>query len=120
MNTQPKEIEYYQTQEGDSPFRNWFEALKDPMAQMRIDARLARLRGGNPGDIKSVGGGVSELRISYGPGYRVYVATAGATLVILLCGGDKRTQTADIKRAKKFWTDYQQRRSESEEQDDEN
>ena len=120
MNTQPKEIEYYQTQEGDSPFRDWFDALKDPAAQMRIDARLARLRSGNAGDIKSVGGGVSELRISYGPGYRVYVAMAGATLVILLCGGDKRTQTADIKRARKYWTDYQQSLSESEEQDDEN
>ncbi|NOT58668.1 MAG: type II toxin-antitoxin system RelE/ParE family toxin [Acidobacteria bacterium] len=119
MNTQPKEIKYYQTQEGDSPFRDWFDSLKDPAAQMRIDARLVRLRSGNPGDIKSVGGGVSELRINYGPGYRVYVAMAGTTLVILLCAGDKRTQAVDIKRAKKYWTDYQQRLSESEEQDDE-
>jgi putative addiction module killer protein len=116
MNTQPKEIEYYQTREGDSPFRDWFDALKDRVAQMRIDARLARLRGGNPGDIKAVGGGVSELRIDYGPGYRVYLAMAGTTLVILLCGGDKRTQAADIKLAKKFWADYQQRAHESEEQ----
>ncbi len=69
MNTQPKEIEYYQTREGDSPFREWFDELKDRAAQMRIDARLARLRGGNPGDVKAVGGGVSELRIDYGPGY---------------------------------------------------
>jgi len=69
INTQPKEITYYQTQEGNCPFRDWFDDLKDRMAQMRIDARLARLRGGNPGDIKSVGGGVSELRIDYGSGY---------------------------------------------------
>lgn len=116
MNTQPKEIEYYQTEDGDTPFREWFDALKDSVAQMRIDARLARLRGGNPGDIKGVGGGVSELRIDYGPGYRVYLAMAGATLVILLCGGDKRTQAADIKLAKKFWADYQQRAHENGEQ----
>ena len=70
---------------------------------MRIDARLARLRGGNPGDVKAVGGGVSELRIDYGPGYRVYTAMADNALVVLLCGGDKRTQAADIKQAKKFW-----------------
>lgn len=70
MNTQPKEIEYYQTQKGGCPFRDWFAALKDQAAQMRIDARLARLRGGNPGDVKAVGSGVSELRIDYGPGYR--------------------------------------------------
>ncbi|HMV85897.1 MAG TPA: type II toxin-antitoxin system RelE/ParE family toxin [Blastocatellia bacterium] len=119
MNTQPKEIEYYQTQEGDCPFRDWFAALKDRMAQMRIDARLARLRGGNPGDVKAVGGGVSELRVDYGPGYRVYIAMADNTLVVLLCGGDKRTQAADIKQAKKFWADYQQRPSESEDRNDE-
>ncbi len=116
MNTQPKEIEYYQTRDGASPFREWFAALKDRDAQMRIDARLARLRSGNPGDVKAVGGGVSELRIDCGPGYRVYLAMAGMTLVVLLCAGDKRTQVADIKRAKKFWADYQQRAREREEQ----
>lgn len=116
MDTQPKEIEYYQTLEGTYPFREWLAELKDREAQMRIDARLVRLRSGNPGDVKAVGAGVSELRVDYGPGYRVYFAMAGMTLVVLLCAGDKRTQTADIKRAKKFWTDYQQRTNESEEQ----
>lgn len=109
MNTQPKEIEYYQTREGAIPFREWFAALKDRAAQMRIDARLVRLRSGNLGDVKAVGGGLSELRIDYGPGYRVYIGMVGNTLVLLLCGGDKRTQAADIKRAKKYWDDYQKR-----------
>jgi len=63
-------------------------------------SRISRLEFGNPGDTKSVGGGVSEMRIDYGPGYRVYYAARGAALVILLCGGDKRTQDADIRRAK--------------------
>lgn len=116
MNTQPKEIEYYQTQEGATPFRGWFAALKDRAGQMRIDARLARLRSGNLGDVKAVGGGVSELRIDYGPGYRVYIAMVGDTLVVLLCGGDKRTQAADIKQAKKYWADYQKCAPEREEQ----
>jgi len=82
---------------------------------MRMDARLARLRSGNPDDVKVVGSGVSELRIDYRPGYRVYLAMAGTTMVILLCGGDKRTQAANIKLAKKFWADYQQRARENEE-----
>lgn len=116
MNTQPREIEYYQTREGAIPFREWFATLKDRAAQMRIDARLVRLRSGNLGDVKAVGEGVSELRIDYGPGYRLYLATAGATLVVLLCGGDKRTQAADIKLAKKYWADYQKRAPEREEQ----
>src|SRR5262245_66027313 len=99
MNNQPKEISYYQTQDGACPFREWFARLKDREAQMRIDARLVRLRSGNPGDVKAVGAGVSELRIDYGPGYRVYFAQAGMRLVILLCAGDKRTQSADIQYA---------------------
>jgi putative addiction module killer protein len=92
MNTQSKEIKYYQTRDGACPFREWFARLKDREAQARIDARLARLRSGNPGDVKTVGAGVSELRIDYGPGYRVYFAMAGTRLIVLLYGGDKRTQ----------------------------
>jgi putative addiction module killer protein len=112
-----KEIKYYQTRDGACPFLEWFERLKDREAQARIDARLARLRSGNPGDVKAVGAGVSELRVDYGPGYRVYFAMAGINLAVLLCGGDKRTQAADIKQAKKFWTDYQQRASKSGEEE---
>jgi putative addiction module killer protein len=78
---------------------NWFESLRDRQARARIDIRIRRLSVGNPGDVKPVGQGVSELRIDYGPGYRVYFIQTGETLIILLAGGDKRTQARDIKTA---------------------
>jgi putative addiction module killer protein len=80
-------------------FETWFVGLRDHQARARINARIRRLSLGNPGDVKPAGSGVSELRIDYGPGYRVYYLQRGTILVILLCGGDKRTQDADIKRA---------------------
>ena len=80
-------------------YANWFERLKDREARSRILVRLRRLSLGNPGDVKSVGGGVFELRIGYGPGYRVYFVRRGETLIILLGGGDKSTQAADIRAA---------------------
>jgi len=80
-------------------FDAWLSKLRDRQARARILARIRRLTIGNPGDVKTVSKGVSEMRIDYGPGYRVYFARRGATLVLLLCGGDKRTQSADIKRA---------------------
>jgi len=83
-----------------SIFAEWLANLRDQNAKGRIASRISRLEHGNPGDVKSVGGGVSELRIDYGPGYRVYYAARSSTLVILLCGGDKRTQDADIRKAK--------------------
>ncbi|MGB6450704.1 MAG: type II toxin-antitoxin system RelE/ParE family toxin [Steroidobacteraceae bacterium] len=82
-----------------STFESWFASLRDGQAQARINARIRRLSLGNPGDVKPVGSGVSELRIDYGPGYRVYYFERRGVLVVLLCGGDKRTQAADIKRA---------------------
>lgn len=88
-------IELRQTNE----YAEWFAALRDRQARARIDARIRRLSLGNPGDVKPVGEGVSELRIDYGPGYRVYFAQRGRTLVVLLAGGDKRTQNRDIKLA---------------------
>lgn len=78
----------------------WFAALKDRQAKARIDVRIRRLSLGNPGDVCPVGEGVSELRIDYGPGYRVYFVQRGAALVVLLAGGDKATQQRDIGEAK--------------------
>ena len=80
----------------------WFAGLRDRSAKSRIDIRVRRLSLGNPGDVKPVGDGVSELRIDYGPGYRVYFVQQGTILIVLLAGGDKSTQDRDIKTAKKL------------------
>jgi putative addiction module killer protein len=80
-------------------FTRWLAALKDQRAVLHIVRRISRVAAGNTGDAKSVGGSVSELRIDYGPGYRVYFTRRGQTVVILLCGGDKRTQSRDIRKA---------------------
>ncbi len=80
-------------------YSKWFDGLRDQAAQIRINVRIRRLSLGNPGDVKSVGKGVSELRIDYGPGYRVYFTKQGDTVVILLAGGDKRRQEKDIQKA---------------------
>lgn len=102
-------IEVYQTADGKQPFTQWLRGLKDEQARSRIRVRMARLQLGNFGDCKSVGGGLLEMRIDHGPGYRVYVARRGDTRVLLLSGGDKRTQTQDIKQARAFLADYEQR-----------
>jgi putative addiction module killer protein len=88
-------LEIRQTEE----FERWLARLKDAVARAKILVRLRRLAFGNPGDVKPVGGGVSELRIDYGPGYRVYFTQRGSVILLVLCGGDKRTQQRDIKRA---------------------
>jgi len=80
-------------------FTDWFAGLRDRETRARITVRIRRLSLGNPGDVKPVGGGVSEMRIDYGPGYRVYFVGRGDTVVVLLCGGDKRNQDRDIARA---------------------
>jgi len=80
-------------------YSQWFESLQDRQARARIDTRIRRLSLGNPGDVKPAGEGVSELRIDYGPGYRVYSVHRGQTLVVLLAGGDKHTQDRDIRTA---------------------
>ena len=81
-------------------FDRWLGALRDRRAVARIAARLDRLASGNPGDVKPIGEGISELRIDVGPGYRVYYMQRGRVLVVLLCGGDKSTQQQDIRQAK--------------------
>jgi putative addiction module killer protein len=83
-------------------YSHWFKNLRDRQARARIDVRIRRLSLGNPGDVRPVGEGISELRIDYGPGYRVYFVQRGETLVILLAGGDKHTQDQDIKKAQEL------------------
>ena len=81
-------------------FAEWLKKLRDHRARAKIAARIDRLADGNPGDVSPVGEGISELRIHYGPGYRVYFVQRGKVVIVLLCGGDKSTQTKDIKTAK--------------------
>lgn len=81
-------------------YKRWFSKLRDKRAKARIDVRIRRLSLGNPGDVEPVGEGVSELRIDYGPGYRVYYISQGDELIVLLAGGDKSNQSSDIKKAK--------------------
>ena len=102
----PKEVVAFRAHDGQVPFEGWLDALKDKRAVARVLARLARVRQGNLGDCKVVGEGVSELRVDYGPGYRVYFGQQGQTLVVLLCGGDKRTQDRDIRLAKLYWHEF--------------
>jgi putative addiction module killer protein len=83
-------------------YANWFAGLKDMRAKARIDVRIRRLSLDNPGDVKPVGGGISEMRIDYGPGYRVYYKQMATAIVVLLCGGDKNSQQKDIVQAKKL------------------
>ena len=101
-----KKLVIFETDEGQCPFSEWLDNLRDRKARGVIRARLNRVQLGNLGDCKSVGDGVFELRIAFGPGYRVYFGQDGERLVILLCGGDKSSQTRDIGRAKDFWREY--------------
>ncbi len=100
------ELLYYQSANGKQPFTEWLAGLEDRQARVRIEVRLARVAVGNFGDVETVGGGVRELRIDWGPGYRVYFARPGQVIVLLLCGGDKRTQQRDIERAQTCFEDY--------------
>jgi putative addiction module killer protein len=103
------ELRWYQTSDGKDVVGEWLERLKDSRTRARILVRLDRLAAGNFGDCKQLREGISELRIDYGPGYRLYFANLGRTSVLLLCGGDKRGQSADIERAIRHLRDYKQR-----------
>ena len=102
-------VRRYRCQDGREPVTEWLAALRDIRARARVAARIDRLRVGNFGDCKGLGGGVLELRIDYGPGYRVYFGMVGVQVVLLLCGGDKRSQNADIDRAVEYLADFQRR-----------
>jgi putative addiction module killer protein len=102
------EIKEY-VREDSSPFGNWFSAL-DSIAASKVTTALYRLQYGNFSNVRSVGSGVSEYKVDFGPGYRIYFGQDGNTLIILLIGGAKKTQNTDIKKAKTFWREYKARK----------
>lgn len=111
------EMHEYITNNNRAPYSEWLSDL-DRTVKARVLTRVDRVRRGNFGDCRSVGDGVFELRLDFGPGYRVYYGREGETLVILLCGGDKGSQADDIKKAKGYWLSLNQRRTEHHEKDE--
>lgn len=105
---EPKVIVIYEDENGSKPFSIWLKGLKDTPARQRIINRVQRIEQGNYGDCTPVGEGVFELRMFFGPGYRVYFGEEGHHRVILLCGGDKSSQEQDIKTAKFYWKEYKE------------
>lgn len=103
------EILRYRTEAGEEPFTDWLRSLRDKQAQARIRVRIRRLEAGLFGDCAPVGEGVLELREHGGPGHRIYFGRCGTYIVILLCGGTKRTQAGDIRLARAFWADWNRR-----------
>jgi putative addiction module killer protein len=105
------EVFRYQATNGDEPVTDWLKSLRDKQAQAKLRIRLKRLEAGIFGDCESVGEGVMELREHLGAGYRVYFGRHGQTIVILLCGGSKKTQASDIKTARDYWADWKRRQA---------
>ena len=103
------ETKFYKTEQGETPFTQYLSKLRDMRAALKIATRINRAQTGNFGDHKSVGDGLWEMRIDYGPGYRVYYCFEGDRLVLLLCAGDKRTQPRDIETAGKYKADFERR-----------
>ena len=106
MDTTERELKMLVLQEGKCPFEVWYKSLRDANARARIRARLTRIQGGNLGDYRTVGEGVCELRLDYRPGYRLYFAQVGQTVIVLLVGGDKSSQEDAIKLARELWEEY--------------
>ena len=107
-----KVLRNYVTLSGEIPFLEWLNKLKDPTTRLRIRRRLDRVEQGNFGDCESVGDGVSELRLFFGSGYRIYFAEWDDEIIILLCAGDKSSQNKDIKLAKSYWQELKERSNE--------
>ena len=99
-------LKIYQNNNGKAPFINWLESIKDIVIKARIKNKLRRIEVGNFGDYKFLGSGIFELRLCFGSGYRIYFGKTKNTIILLLCGGDKKTQKNDIKKAKEYWKDY--------------
>jgi putative addiction module killer protein len=104
-----RDIQTYRSEDGHEPYAHWLARLADRQARARMVVRVQRMAADNFGDCKPLDGGVWELRIDCGPGYRVYYALAGRRVVLLLVGGDKRRQRADIAAALRYWQDWQRR-----------
>jgi putative addiction module killer protein len=102
------EVRHFHTPDGRDPVAEWLDGMRDSRARAAILLRIGRLERGLFGDCKSLGDGVSELRIDVGPGYRLYFGRRGERIVLLLCGGDKRGQRGDIARAKRYWSEFSQ------------
>ncbi len=105
----PRSVIFYSDAHGVEVFANWLDGLRDSTGRQRILARLRRVEQGNYGDHKHLRDGVLELRMTFGPGYRVYFGEDGSDVVVLLCGGDKRTQQDDVAKAVSYWKEYQGR-----------
>lgn len=99
-------VKEFITKNGKNPFRNWVDNLKNIQIQAKIDIRIARLRLGNFGDTKPVGQGVHELRVHFGPGYRIYFGIENEKIILLLCGGEKKSQKKDIQKAIAYWKEH--------------
>lgn len=105
------EVFRYRTADGEEPLTDWLSSLRDMQAQAKARIRLKRLEAGNFGDCEPVGEGIMELREHLGAGYRVYFGRQGKSIVILLCGGTKKTQESDIRKAKAYWADWKRRQA---------
>lgn len=103
-----KELRTFRTKTGKNPFTDWLDSLKDTVGRAQITNRLNRVALGNYGDYNSVGDGIYELRIHYGPGYRIYFTEQEETILLLLIGGCKRTQKQDIKKSKQYWAEFRE------------
>lgn len=106
MEPTQRDVLIYKTIDGKCPFEEWLNGLKDMTGRALIRKRINRVRLGNLGQNRSLGDGVWELKIDFGPGYRVYYGEDGPRIVVLICGGDKGSQGRDIAKAKEYWRDY--------------
>jgi putative addiction module killer protein len=109
MDSQERKLELFVATNGKSPFEEWMRSLRDKATKARIFSRIDRLRVSNFGDCEPVGDGVFELRIHFGPDFRVYFGIVGDDIVLLLCGGDKSSQNRDITAAIRYWKEYKSR-----------
>ncbi len=109
MESNSKQIILYADENSNEPFQAWIDQLRDKQGRRRIINRLLRVQQGNYGDVEPIGDGLSELRLFFSPGYRVYFGEDAGSIVVILCGGDKNSQNRDIEKAKTYWKEYKSR-----------